>query len=75
MKSAIIQTVSVVCVVFPTMRRPRLEAGKIARQIATGDTTAASMKNSHAASFGRAIELLQPTGISLELAAAHYAEA
>jgi integrase len=53
----------------------RLEAGKIARQIASGDTTAAMMKNTHAASFGRAIELLQPTGLSLELAAAHYAEA
>ncbi len=53
----------------------RNEALKIARQIASGETTAASMRNSEAASFGRALELLRPTGASLELATAHFAEA
>jgi len=53
----------------------RREAEKIARQLATGETTAATMKNSEAASYGRAIELLQPVGIPLEVAAANYAKA
>jgi integrase len=53
----------------------RDEALRIARQVATGETTAATMRNSEAASFGRAVELLRPTGVSLELAAAHFAEA
>jgi integrase len=52
----------------------RREAEKIARQLATGETTAATMKNSEAASFGRALELLKPVGISLEVAAANYAK-
>jgi integrase len=53
----------------------RGEAEKIARQLSTGEATAATMRNSEAASYGRAIELLQPTGFSLELAAATFAEA
>jgi integrase len=60
---------------FTDHAEARAEALKIARQIATGNTTAATMLNSEAASFGRAIELLEPTGFSLELAAAHFAEA
>jgi integrase len=60
---------------FTEHETARAEALKIARQIASGDTTAATMRNSDAASFGRAVELLRPTGASLELAAAHYAEA
>jgi len=50
------------------------EADKIARQIASGNTTAATMVNSDAASFGRSVELLRPTGASLELACAVYAK-
>lgn len=53
--------------------KARNEAGKIARQISTGETTAATMRNSEAASFGRAIELLRPPGMALEIAAATYA--
>jgi integrase len=52
----------------------RREAEKIARQLSTGDATAATMRNSDAASFGRATELLRPTGASLEMAAAVYAK-
>ena len=51
------------------------EADKIARQIASGNTTAATMLNSEAASYGRAFELLRPTGATLELASAVYAKA
>jgi integrase len=60
---------------FSDPAEARREAEKIARQLATGETTAATMRNSEAASYGRAIELLQPIGISLEVAAANYAKA
>jgi integrase len=46
------------------------EAEKLAGQISTGQATAASMTNPQAASFGCATELLRPTGLSLEMAAA-----
>ena len=41
---------------------------------ATGQTIAARMKDAEAASYGRAIQLLRPTGLSLEIAAATMAE-
>jgi integrase len=53
----------------------RREAQRIAGQLATGDATAAQMLGSEAASYGRAVELLRPTGASLELASAIYAKA
>lgn len=49
-------------------------AETLAGQISTGQTTAASMTNPEAASFGRAAELLRPTGLSLEMAAATFAK-
>ena len=49
-------------------------AATLAGQISTGQTTAASMTNPEAASFGRAAELLRPTGLSLEMAAATFAK-
>ncbi len=52
----------------------RREAEKIARQLSSGDATAATMRNSEAASYGRAVELLRPTGAALEVAAAVYAK-
>jgi integrase len=60
---------------FADRDKARAEAKKVARQLSTGQTTAATMRNSEAASYGRAIELLRPTGAPLELAAAHFAEA
>jgi len=51
------------------------EARKIALLLAAGETTAAQMRNPDAASYGRAVELLRPTGVSLEIAAGHFAEA
>ncbi|MHB8522192.1 MAG: tyrosine-type recombinase/integrase [Limisphaerales bacterium] len=59
---------------FTDHGQARREAERIAAQLSTGETTAARMSNSEAASFGRAIELLRPTGLSLEMAAANVAK-
>jgi len=53
----------------------RKEAERIARQLSSGEATAALLRNSEAASYGRALELLRPTGTALEVATAHYAKA
>src|SRR5437867_6849428 len=47
---------------FTEHAKARGEAEKIARQLASGDVEAATMRNSVAASYGRAVELLRPTG-------------
>jgi integrase len=60
---------------FSNYEQARDEAKKIARLMAAGETTAAQIRNPQAASYGRAVELLRPTGIALEIAAAHFAEA
>lgn len=59
---------------FTDHTQARREAEKIARQLSTGDATAASMSNADAASFGRGKELIRPTGASLEVACATYAK-
>ena len=51
------------------------EANRIARLLSTGEAAGAAMKGKEVASYGRAVELLRPTGTSLELAAARYAKA
>lgn len=60
---------------FSDHKEARDEAMKIARQLACGESTAAAVSNRDAASYGRAIELLKPTGVALELAAGHFSEA
>lgn len=50
------------------------EADRIAALLSSGDVTAATMRNSQAASYGRAVELLRPTGASLEYAASVFAK-
>jgi integrase len=60
---------------FTNAGEARREAKKIARQLSTGQVTAASMSNAASASFGRAMELLKPVGLPLELAAGNYAKA
>ena len=55
---------------FTEPSEARREAEKIARQISTGDATAATMRNSEAARYGCALQLLQPTKTTLEVAAA-----
>lgn len=59
---------------FSDLTKARKEADKIAGQLASGDATAAGMRNSDAASYGRAVELLRPTGAALEVAAGVYAK-
>jgi integrase len=51
------------------------EANRIARLISTGESHAARITGKDAASFGRALELLRPTGQAIEFAAANYAKA
>jgi integrase len=60
---------------FSTLEKARNEALRIGRQLNSGNHEAAAMRSSDAASYGRAIELLRPTGVSLELAAASFAKA
>lgn len=56
-------------------RSAAVEAAKgIAGRIASGDVSAASLSNAESASFGRAVELLRPTGAPLELAASTFAK-
>ncbi|MDR3456114.1 MAG: site-specific integrase [Verrucomicrobiae bacterium] len=53
------------------------EAQRIGRLLATGETTAAKLRGSEAASYGRAVELIRAAGLEtpLELVAARYVEA
>jgi integrase len=50
------------------------EAEKIAAQLSTGQVAAASMTNAQSASYGCSVELIAPTGASLEHAADVYAK-
>lgn len=60
---------------FADRAKAKDEALKIARQLASGETTAARMRNSEAATFSRCIELAKPTGLPLELIVAHFVQA
>ena len=60
---------------FTEHAEARREADRIARQLSTGQAEAATMTNREAAVFGRGVELLRPTGLSLDAAAAVVAEA
>ena len=53
------------------------EAQRIGRLLATGETAAARLRGSEAASYGRAVELIRDAGLEtpLELVAARYVEA
>jgi integrase len=51
------------------------EASRIAQSLASGNVVALELNASDRAAYGRAIELLRPTGIALEFAAATFAEA
>lgn len=60
---------------FPTAAAALSEAERIARLMASGESHAASVSGKDVASYGRAMELLRPTGVSIELAAANFAKA
>ena len=50
-------------------------AADIARRLAAGESTVAALRNSDAASYARALELLKPSGTALETACATHAKA
>ena len=51
------------------------EAKRIARLVASGEIEAAGLGAKERASYGRDVELLRETGMPIDLAAEHYAEA
>jgi integrase len=60
---------------FSDLEKARAKAKKIADQLSSGDAAAAAMTNGQAESWGRSVELIRPTGASLEVAADVYAKA
>jgi site-specific recombinase XerD len=60
---------------FADHARARAEAERIARLLSAGEVAALDLRPNERASYGRAVELLRPTGVPLELAAAHFAQA
>ncbi|MGE3312315.1 MAG: tyrosine-type recombinase/integrase [Limisphaerales bacterium] len=59
---------------FADLDKAKLEAARLARLLATGQTHAAAFSNEDAASFGRAVTLLAESGAGLELACSIFAE-
>jgi len=60
---------------YPDLETAKTEAERIASQISTGQVKAAEMTYAEAQSYGRAIQLLQPTHDTLETACERYAAA
>lgn len=60
---------------FPDASSATKEAERIARLLSAGETEAAALGAKERASYGRAVELLHETGVPLEIAAGHFAEA
>jgi integrase len=59
---------------FHNLAKARAAAKRLAGQVATGNAAAAQMLPGDAASYGRAVELLRTTGVSLEVAASTFAK-
>lgn len=60
---------------FAKLQKARAKAKRIAELLSSGKAEAAAMGDREAAIYGRAVEYLRPTGISLELAAETVAKA
>ncbi len=60
---------------FSDHAKARACAQDIARRLAQGESTVAALRNSDAASYTRALELLKPYGTALEVACGVYAKA
>ena len=60
---------------FNDHAKARTCATDIARRLAAGESTVAALRNSDAASYARALELLKPSGAALETACATYSRA
>ena len=61
--------------VFPTLKAAKKAAKKKAEELDRGDHGAAKLTNADSAAYCRAIDLLKPSGASLEFAASEYASA
>lgn len=60
---------------FNDHAKARSCAQDIARRLAAGESTMAGMRNTDAASYARALELLKPSGAALEVACGVYSKA
>ncbi len=60
---------------FRDEEQARLKVGEIARKMASGQVDVLQLSSTDRAAYARAIQLLKPTGIALELAVAEYADA
>ncbi len=60
---------------FADWERAKVEAEAIVKKLATGDAAALQLNGLDRATYLRARELLQPAGVALDTAAAHFAEA
>jgi integrase len=60
---------------FSDLAKARKKGDTLAGLVSSGDIAAAQLRGPQVASYGRAVELIRPTGDSLELAASRYAEA
>ena len=60
---------------FASLEIAREQAAARASELANGDLSVLSLKAEDGAAYRRAMQLLQPCGVSLEIAAAQYAEA
>ena len=61
--------------VYPTLKAAKKAAKKKAEELDRGDHGAAKLTNADSAAYFRAIDLLKPSGASLEFAASEYASA
>ena len=61
--------------VFPTLKAAKTAAKKKAEELDRGDHGATKLTNADSAAYFRAIELLKPSGASLEFAASEFANA
>lgn len=59
---------------FADLAEAKAEAERIATRLATGEVVAAGIGARERASFSRALELLKPTGVSLEVATSTFAD-
>jgi len=60
---------------FPTLKAAKKAAKTKAEELDRGDHGAAKLTNAASAAYFRAIDLLKPSGTSLEFAASEYASA
>jgi len=60
---------------FASLKKAKKEATNVAKKISLGEAAALSLTNKDRAAYVRARQNLRPTGVPLEIATLHYAEA